>query len=126
MLVTSRESIIADLLSYGEKATAEWISRCSDDELMRTLSVGEWLLYYGPGPASGGSMLIGKAAALAAVYVHEGNPRDLTRRRRDLSAWAAAIPSDGTARLPGLPKNTHWPKEYGVGTDAKDYWTHSD
>ena len=88
MLNASAETIAADLRQYGEDATAHWLLACTDEELVRVCSVGEWLLYHGPSRPSGDSMLIAKALSLAAVYVREGAPRELARsRRRSLEGW---------------------------------------
>lgn len=119
MLSAGVESIAEDLRQYGEPETAEWILGCSDDELVRVCSVAEWLLYYGPRRPSGGSMMIGKACALAAVYVHDGSPRELARPRRKPSSGVAPQ-SEG--RRPDEELQTSMPREYGVGDDARKYW----
>lgn len=114
---------MADLHSYGETATADWFLLCSDDEMARTLSVASWLLHNAPGPPSGSSILISQACALAAGYIHEGHPRELIRRRRDLSVWRAVAESTSTDRPAALPSV---PNEYGVGLDARAYWKRPD
>src|SRR6478736_6624943 len=88
MLNAPVESMSRDLHEYGEDETANWILTCSDDELVRVCSVAEWLLYFGPSRPSGGSMMIARACALAAVYVREGAPRELARSRRKRTADA--------------------------------------
>ncbi len=72
MLSASAESISRDLMEYDEPVAAQWILRCSEDELVRICSVADWLLLHGPAAPSGASMMIVKACALAAVYVQEG------------------------------------------------------
>ena len=119
MLYASAEVISSDLRQYGESATADWLLTCSDEELVRVCSVGEWLLFNGPGRPSGGSMLFAKALSLAAVYVREGAPRDLARSRRRTS--------DGSDRRDDGRRPDHVladsvPYAYGVGDDARAFW----
>ena len=119
MLNASAETIAADLRQYGEDATAHWLLACTDEELVRVCSVGEWLLFNGPGRPSGGSMLFAKALSLAAVYVREGAPRELARsRRRRLEGDDGA--DDG--RRPDHVLADSVPYAYGVGDDARAFW----
>lgn len=55
---------------------------CSEDDLLEICGVAYWLLSYGPTSPSGNSMMLTKAAALAAVAVHDGHPRELARKLR--------------------------------------------
>jgi hypothetical protein len=100
------DDIAEDLRRYGEDDTAVWVLSCSDDELVRVCSVADWLLYHGRSSPSGGSMMIAKACALAAVYVREGSPRDLRRSRRG-PAWGAPTPPSG-GRRPGYRRDASW------------------
>lgn len=80
----------------------------------------ELLIYEGPGPAPGASMMIGKACALAAVYVHDGAPRELARSRRDLKAQLIDADPDAARtdyRLQGMR-----PSWFAVGDDAIAFW----
>jgi hypothetical protein len=118
VLTASAETIAADLRQYGEDATADWLLACTDEELVRVCSVGEWLLYHGPSTRSG-SMLIAKALSLAAVYVREGAPRDLARsRRRRLDSR----PDRDDGRRPDHVLASGVPYAYGVGDDARAFW----
>lgn len=118
MLATKAEYIAHDLLEFGEPETAEWVVGCTDDELVRVCSVADWLLLRGPTSPSGSSMMIAKACALAAVYVHEGQPRELRRaRRRKLDA----SPVNG-GRFVNHQLQLAAGRHYGVGDDARRYW----
>ena len=119
MLSASAEKIALDLRQYGEEATADWLLTCTDEELVRVCSVGEWLLFHAPGKPSGGSMLFAKALSRAAVYVREGAPRELARsRRRRLDG------NDGgpDGRRPDDVVAGSVPYAYGVGDDARAFW----
>jgi len=124
MLWSSTSLIHHDLLAYGEDASASWIVECSEDELVRVCSVAEWLLYFGPQTASGSSMILAKACALAAVYVHEGTPRALVRSRR--STKSAQTADDSPGRRPNYVVQEEAPLGYGVGIDARDFWGQPD
>jgi hypothetical protein len=115
------EDIAEDLRRYREDQTAAWVLNCSDDELVRVCSVADWLLYHGPGRSAGASMMIAKACALAAVYVREGAPRDLARSSRGKQSGAGAPPSAG--RRPNYELQKSVPRDYGVGDDARRFWT---
>jgi hypothetical protein len=119
VLTSGVESIAEDLRRYGEDANARWVLTCSDDDLVRVCSVAEWLLYYGPSTASG-TMMIAKACALAAVYVHEGVPRDLARARRTKTT-GVLVPPDG-GRRPNYSLQAAAPHDYGIGDDARAFW----
>jgi hypothetical protein len=114
------ESVAEDLRQYGESSTAAWVLTCSDDELVRLCSVANWLLNHGPAAPSGASMMIAKACALAAVYVHEGAPRDLARSRRGKGLGALA-PANG-GRRPDYALQRAAPRDHGVGEDARQVW----
>jgi hypothetical protein len=119
VLNASSERIAADLRQYGEDEAADWLLTCTDEELVRVCSVGEWLLFHGPGRPSGGSMLFAKALSLAAVYVREGAPRELARpRRRRLDGHDREY--DG--RRPDHVLAGSVPDAYGVGDDARAFW----
>jgi len=110
------------LCHYGEEATADWVLNCTDDELVAVLDVAEWLTYRGPSTPSGASMMFDKALALAAVYVHDGCPRELSRRRRrrlteeEQRRYSAERWVD--IQLQG--RTTPF---FAVRTDAVEYWT---
>lgn len=120
MLSASAESMAESLYQYGEHEAADWVVSCSDDELVRVCSVAEWLLYQGPGPSRGGSMMIARACAIAAVYVREGAPRELARSRRKRVAGALPVPSPG--RRPNAGLQAACPSGYGVGEDLRAFW----
>jgi hypothetical protein len=120
MLNASTESMSQALHQYGEEETAKWVVACSEEELVRVCSVAEWLLCRGPGLSGGGSMMIAKACAIAAVYVHEGAPRELARRRRKHLVDAQPAPSPG--RRPNAALQAVHPIEYGVGDDFRAFW----
>lgn len=63
-------------------------------------------------------MMIAKAFALAAVYVMEGAPRDLARRRRSKVHGPALPPG----RWPNYALQEAAPRHYGVGDDAVAFW----
>ena len=126
MLLASVDMIAADLRRYGEDDAAEWVMECSDEELVRICSVAHWLTLQGPTQEkSGNSMMIAKACALAAVYVREGAPRDLARKNRrpapPLSAGERAALIRG--RWPSRQGVEAASRHYGVGEDAKAYWS---
>lgn len=113
--------IVGELRSYGEEAVAEWAWNASQEELRDTLTVAEWLLHFGPAPQSSGSMLFAKAIALGCVYVHEGHPRELARKRRDLALWresAEDLSPKAQERIRGRSGNY-----VAVGPDARSYWS---
>lgn len=115
MIDASAQMIAADLAAYGEGETARWIIHCSDDDLARVCSVASWIASNGPGTATSG-MLLAKACALAAVYVREDAPRELTQSRR------SRVVSD---QFPGerrLPLFAEVPVDYGVGDDLRAFW----
>ncbi|MCQ1957836.1 hypothetical protein NNX39_15175 [Arthrobacter sp. zg-Y826] len=118
-LSTSRVGIVADLLSYGEDAAAQWAWEAPQEVLEEVLTVASWVLYNGPGPADGSSMLISKAVALAGIYVHESRPRELHRKRRDLKLYAATVAND----TPYAQERFLGSDDYdAVGPDARSYW----
>src|SRR6266481_4938694 len=119
MLTAGVEMIAEDLRRYGEDATAAWIMDCSDDDLVRVCSVANWLLFNGPTLPSGASMMISKACALAAVYVHQGAPRHLARARRGPGTGTPIPPTGG--RRPNHVMQAAAPSDYGVGQDAREF-----
>lgn len=121
VLTAGVESIAEDLRRYGETDAAEWVLGCSDDELVQICSVAEWLLYHGPASASGASMMILKACALAAVYVREGSPRALARSRRGKPSGALVPPSGG--RRPKYQLQSAVAHDYALGDDARSFWS---
>ena len=112
VLTTGAALVAADLQRYGEPATAAWVLTCTDEELVRICTVADWLLHHGPGPASGASMMIARACALAAVYVHEGGPRDLARSRRGPGTGTAP---DSGWRRPDPQAARHGPRRLRRG-----------
>lgn len=119
MLSASAERIAADLRQYGEEATAVWLLSCTDEELVRVCSVGEWLLLEGPRTPSGASMLFARALSLAAVYVREGSPRELAHSRR---RGVASDDAGHDGRRPDDVLAAAVPSDYGVGDDARAFW----
>jgi hypothetical protein len=119
VLTASAETVAAELRQYGEDRAADWLLTCTEEELVRVCSVGEWLLYHGPSTRSG-SMLIAKALSLAAVYVREGAPRDLARSRRRRLEDRPDSADDG--RRPDEVLAAGVPFAYGVGDDARAFW----
>jgi hypothetical protein len=119
LLTTGAATVADDLERYGESTTAAWMLTCSEEELVRVCTVADWLLYNGPARSSGASMLIAKACALAAVYVHEGRPRDLARLRR---APLTGPPPDSSWRRPDPQLHQSVAPDYGVGEDARACW----
>ena len=120
MLSAGAEDVAEALRRYGEDETAAWLLGCSDDELVTVCSVANWLLYHGPASPSGNSMILARACALAAVYVREGAPRDLTRSKRGKPS-GAKVPSGGGKR-PSHALQMSVPRDYGVGDDARSFW----
>ncbi|ASN21604.1 hypothetical protein CGK93_19440 [Arthrobacter sp. YN] len=114
--------IVAALRSYGEESAPEWAGNAQKDALQATLTVAEWILHFGPTQPSGASMLIDKAIALAGVYMHEGHPRDLTKKRRDLKVWKQAAAED----TPETDENLLGLSSYEVvSDDARSFWRRS-
>lgn len=121
VLSASVEMIHRDLQAYGEAQVADWMLACSDEELVRVCSVAQWLLYHGPSQPTGASMMLAKACALAAVYVCEGRPRDLARSRRIKVKDQLPVPTMG--RRPDYVLQNRLGHEYGVGDDARSFWS---
>ncbi|ADG97576.1 hypothetical protein Srot_1103 [Segniliparus rotundus DSM 44985] len=116
MVGTTAEMIAEDLRRYGEDETAEWVLSCSDDDLVQVCSVASWV--YGSG------VMLATACALAAVYVRERAPRELSRKRRKPSTVAEG-PLLQNGRRPSRAADEragrHYPF-YGVGEDAIEFW----
>lgn len=108
--------IAEDLRRYGEDTVADWVLVCSDDELTRTCSVGHWIYLSGTNLAS--------ATALAAVYVREGHPRELVRKRRKHSTTAEGPLLENGRRCSraGRDRASAYYPFYGVDDDAIEYW----
>lgn len=121
MLSAGVEQIAEDLRRYGEAPVAAWVLECSDDDLIKVCSIADWLLYHGPGPRAGGSMLIAKACALAAVYVREGAPRDLALSRRGKRSGTPIPPGGG--RRPDSARQATATGDYGIDDDARSFWS---
>lgn len=43
MLGAQTDDIARDLLEFGEPEAAEWVQKCTDDELVKVCSVADWL-----------------------------------------------------------------------------------
>lgn len=126
MIMATRGSIRRHLLEYGEDAAAEWIVSCTDDELLRLGCVAGWVSLSGPSTPSGGSMMICKALAIAAVCVHEGKPRKLARtRRRKLPELSAEELRRIRSEPYPMASSFAIPRNYGVTDEIKDFWTDS-
>jgi hypothetical protein len=121
VFTTSVGRIAEALRAYGEAATAEWVLTCSEEELVRICSVVEWLMHHGPTNASGG-VLFAKLEAVAAIYVHEGAPRDTARTRRDLRAGLPEASEATFERRPDYELASSVSEEYGVGQDCRAFW----
>ncbi|MEC3979040.1 hypothetical protein [Amycolatopsis sp. H20-H5] len=117
--------IARDLLEYGENNVSAWIHTTSEDEFLRICGVADWLTLYGPTTSSGTSMTLGKASALASVFIREGIPRELAKKRRKpLPALHPQeqhqISADGRPDLNLQMKKGAF---YGITEKAKQYWT---
>jgi hypothetical protein len=121
MFTTSIGRIAEALRAYGETSTAEWVLSCSEEEFVRICSIVEWLMYHGPTNASGG-VLFAKLEALAAIYVHEGAPRDTARKRRDMRAGLPEASEATLERRPNYELASNVSEEYGVGQDRRTFW----
>lgn len=89
-VVTSRQHLADDLRSYGEDELAARVPQLSDADMNRIGDLADRYLFADEyATPSGGSMLIAKALALAAIEVMEGAPRELRRKRRRLQAGPA-------------------------------------
>lgn len=117
------ESIARSLVEYGEEGAAQWVRDCSDEELVQVCSVADWLLFNGPSTKTG-SMMIAKALALAAVYVHEKTPRDLARSRRKPLPPLSEPEREAIrrGRWVDYQLQATKPGGYGVGPDARNFW----
>jgi hypothetical protein len=93
------------------------VLECSEDDLIKVCSVANRLLHHGAGPRAGGSMMIAKACALAAIYVREGAPRDLALFRRGKPSGTPISPSGG----PGPEVQPAHPRGTGSGQDGKHH-----
>ncbi|WP_326568839.1 hypothetical protein VSH64_45030 [Amycolatopsis rhabdoformis] len=124
MLSTSRGSAAQDLLEYGEAATAEWVVSCSEDDFMKVCAAADWILLYGPTTPSGASMMVARAIASAAVFVHDGRPRDLARKRRRKLPELTPEERRRVAfdRAPDHRAQRAKGEFYGVTDELKEFW----
>ena len=120
MLSTTRNLTVRDLLQFHEPAVADWVEYCTDEEFVRICDVADFLSLHGPVTSSGASLMLSKCVALAAVYVHDGAPRDLVRAKRDLKAVLPPIDSDSPSN--DLTLARQYPQDFAVGDDAIDAW----
>ncbi|MEU4666943.1 hypothetical protein AB0F91_03000 [Amycolatopsis sp. NPDC023774] len=121
MINAGDSSFAGYLVQYGEVETAHWVLTCTEDELLRIASVGDWLELRGPSNPSGGGMMPAKALAPASVYVREGKPQDLIRGRRKLTGNVSVVPPEHRERHPSFEAGLARPRDYGVGDEARDY-----
>lgn len=122
-LMASAEEVAADLRAYGEHDGAAWVLDCSDEDLMRVCTVAGWLIYNGPTARDGSSMNFAPALSLAAIYVHEGAPRDLKRSRR---LRIETLPVSTPRRFPGAQGYSAVARNYPVRDDARAYWSRAE
>ncbi|MET7998206.1 hypothetical protein ABZU76_45715 [Amycolatopsis sp. NPDC005232] len=124
MLSTSRGLAARDLLEYGEEAAAEWVYLCSEDDFMKVCAAADWILLHGPTTPSGASMMVARAIAAAAVFVHEGRPRDLARKRR--RKLPEPSPEErrrvGFDQAPDFRAQRAKGEHYGVTDELKEFW----
>lgn len=120
VLSTTRNLTVRDLLQFHEPAVADWVETCTDEEFVRVCDVADFLSLFGPTSGSGASMMLSKCIALAAVYVHDGAPRDLVRSRRDLKAVIPPVDEDGPGTVWAIQQLR--PQFFAVGDDAIDHW----
>lgn len=118
-IMAAAEVIAVYLAEYGEDQASTWVLNCSDDELMRVVTVAGWLIHNGPGTKAG-SMIFAKALALASVYVHEGTPRNLRRSRRKT---IGRLPVEIQLRYPSPASYPGAAQTYPVGPDARAFWS---
>ncbi|MBT1669187.1 hypothetical protein KK092_07320 [Curtobacterium flaccumfaciens pv. flaccumfaciens] len=120
MLSTTRNLTVRDLLQFHEPAVADWVETCTEEDFVRVCDVADFLSLHGPSSPSGGSMMLLKCVALAAVYVHDGAPRELARAKRDLKAVVPPITADSPSTNWSIQQQR--PQYFAVGDDAIDYW----
>jgi hypothetical protein len=85
VVVVQRDTLAIDLRTFGEDDLADRVPALGDADLARIWERADHYVYSDEHALkSGGSMLIGKALALAAVDVLEGASRDLRWKRRRL------------------------------------------
>ncbi|MFI5615261.1 hypothetical protein [Amycolatopsis sp. NPDC051903] len=124
MLSTSRGLAVRDLLSYDEPAPADWGDSCSEDDFLRVCGVADRLVYQGQSTPSGAGMMYAKAIALAAVFMHEGAPRDLARKRRRTLPELSSEESRRISfdRSPDFEEQRKRGTYYGVTDAVKAFW----
>ncbi|MGW8431098.1 hypothetical protein ACWGJ9_08240 [Curtobacterium citreum] len=120
MLSTTRNLTVRDLLQFHEPAVAEWVETCTEEEFVRVCDVADFLSLHGPVTSTGASMMLSKCVAMAAVYVHDGAPRELARAKRDLKAVVPPIDSSSPGTDLQLARSR--PQFFAVGDDAIDAW----
>jgi hypothetical protein len=81
VLSTTRNLTVRDLLQFHEPAVADRVETYTEEEFVRVCDVADFLSLFGPTTGSGASMTLSKCVALAAVYVHDGAPRELVTGR---------------------------------------------
>jgi hypothetical protein len=127
MILTAAVQDVADtLLRYHEDETARWIEISTDEEYIDVCNVAAFLLSYGPQGRTGYSMMIDKALAIAAVYIHEGSPRGLRRVNRDNKRVLPSRPPIG--ELEKRRNNSRLPTygtDSGIGDDFVKFWARS-
>jgi hypothetical protein len=103
-VAVDRPTLAEDLWSYGEDDLAFLALELDDGELARVgVIAGRLLLSEEHAFASGASMLLAKACALAAVEVVEGHPRPLRRtRRRSVPTSADEAGLTRSSELPSI------------------------
>jgi hypothetical protein len=115
-VMTTAEMVAADLRRYGEDETAEWILSCTDEELERVCRVAGFT-YYQVSPSA-------KACSVAAVYVHEGAPRELRRKRRKpLTEPEGPLLHNGRYTSMAVRALSDPIGDYGVEQDLIDYFS---
>jgi hypothetical protein len=120
VLSTTRNLTVRDLLQFHEDAVARWVETCTDEEFVRVCDVADFLSLHGQTTSSGALLMLSKCVAMAAVYVHDGEPRALARAKRDLKAAVPPIDSDSASNDVNLARQ--YPTFFAVGDDAIDFW----
>ncbi len=120
VLSTTRNLTVRDLLQFHEPDVAKWVEVCSEEDFVRVCDVADFLSLHGPVTSSGASLMLSKCVAMAAVYVHDGAPRDLARAKRDLKAVVPPIDSSSPSTDLLLARGR--PQFFAVGDDAINVW----
>lgn len=107
--------VAADLLRFGEDEAAAWMNQCSDEELERVSQVAGYLF--------GLVNPLARACATAAVYVCEGAPRDLRRKRRGPQIEPEGpLLRNGRRSSLGVRRQIGDLRGYGIGQDLVDFF----